>query len=118
MKQKLYKTRNECQSVLSEERLRLDGADRLAELEKQILEYFLSKGFKLKKDQKEDDTKWFLEVQIKSIHKKKTLDVIFYYWSYTDGLSQWKESNRDRFVAKTTKEMFDKAFEYFKVEEK
>jgi hypothetical protein len=104
------------QDVINNILLETKTEDRLAELEKQILEYFLSKGFKLKKDQKEDDTKWFFEVNINSKYKQKTLEVVFYYWSDADYTSGWEESNKDSFTARTTKEMFDKAFEYFKVD--
>ena len=87
--------------------------DRLAELEAQILKYYLAKGFKLSKDQKEGDTAWFFEVDITSKHKRKILTVSFWIWSDADYTSGWEIANETEFIATTTKEMFDKAFKYF-----
>jgi len=49
----------------------------LYNLETIILNYYLDKGYKLEKDQKEDDVKWTFFVEVKSGYKSKELKVIF-----------------------------------------
>lgn len=77
----------------------LEYEDKLAELEKTILDYYLSKGYKI------GVGNWGFIVEIKSLHKQKYLKVskkngILVYQGYKD----------------TTKDMFDKAIEHFKIE--
>lgn len=78
----------------------------LAELEAKILDYYLAKGYKLEKDQTENDESWIFEVNIATCHKEKQLYVIF----SADG----KEKTEFYTLNTTTKEMFDAAFEFFK----
>lgn len=81
--------------------------DRLAELEKVILDYYLAKGYKILKNQSEVDNKWWFFTKIYSLYKQKLLTVTF---------CEFKEKAEVfAFEGKTTKEMFDKAFEYFSI---
>lgn len=81
-------------------------ADRLAELEKKILDSCLSKGYKLLEEQTEDDTKWYFAVMISTIHKQKELCAFF----FEDG----KKSTLFYTKTEDTKEMFNQAMNYFK----
>jgi hypothetical protein len=83
--------------------------NRLAELEAHILDYYLQKGYKLEKDQTEEDTKWNFNIAINTQYKKKTLEV----WTAIGDLIGQTFS----ISVPTTKEMFDKAFENFKIED-
>lgn len=80
----------------------LEHKDRLAELEKVILDYYLGKGYQVGVGH------WNFNVEIDSLYKSKTLKVKFVDY----------EKEIDSFECKieveTTKEMFDKAIEYFK----
>ncbi len=81
--------------------------DRLAELEKVILDYYLNQGYKLFENQTEADNQWFFRTLIQSLHKQKELIITF-----------CEAGEKDKIVyikAETTKEMFDKAFELFGV---
>lgn len=80
--------------------------DRLAELEKVILDYYLAKGYQV------GIGGWNFNIQIDSDYKSKKLEVWFYDG---DGLPY---SIIFRTDAKTTKEMFDKAFEHFGVDKR
>lgn len=80
----------------------LESKDRLAELEKVILDYYLDKGYEI------GVGGWGFRVNISTWHKAKEIQIKF-------------AKNRDcnpedvfRFTGYTTKEMFDKAFDYFK----
>jgi len=81
--------------------------DRLAELEAYILKYYLAKGYKLEKDQTKGDDKWAFKINIESLYKNKKLNVILRV--------EGTKISEDDFLGKTTKEMFDKAFEYFTI---
>lgn len=95
--QKEFKYRTNCQNLVSAGRIEADKMpDRLAELEKVILDYYLNKGYQI------GVGNWGFIVEIKSLHKQKYLKVsekngILVYQGYKD----------------TTKEMFDKAIEFF-----
>lgn len=102
-------SRLEYEKLINEIFDRRDENDRLAELEAHILKYYLSKGYKLEKDQTKDDLKWWFSLNIETVYKHKILEVNFVVNEYPKGFK--------RFHEKTTKEMFDKAFEYFKVED-
>lgn len=88
----------------------LETKDRLAELEKVILDYYLDKGYKLFENQTEADNQWFFRTLIQSLHKQKELIITF-----------CEAGEKDKIVyikAETTKEMFDKAFEHFTIKAK
>ena len=75
--------------------------DRLAELEKVILDYYLAKGYQV------GIGGWGFKVNISTYHKQKEIQIMF---------RKNRKSNYEtvfRIWQKTTKEMFDKAFEYF-----
>lgn len=76
--------------------------DRLAELEKVILDYYLAKGYQV------GIGHWNFNVEIDTSYKSKILKINFIDY----------EKEIDSFECKietiTTKEMFDKAFECFK----
>lgn len=83
--------------------------NKLDELEDKVLQYYLSKGYKLFIDQTEDDVQWNFKVEIISLYKNKSCYVYF-------------ETNNEQrelkdFYGTTTKEMFEKAINFFKVEE-
>lgn len=82
--------------------------DRLAELEKVILDYYLAKGFKLFEIQTETDNQWYFRIEIHSLYKQKELIVIFCEAGEKDKVVYFKE--------KTTKEMFDKAIKHFSID--
>ena len=78
----------------------LETKDRLAELEKVILDYYLAKGYQVGVGD------WTFKVEINSRFRSKSLSVLFgdecgWYPAFTTS-------------AIKTKEIFDKAFEYFK----
>ena len=83
----------------------LEIKDRLAELEKVILDYYLNQGYKLFENQTEADNQWFFRTEIQSLHKQKELIITFCEAGEKDKIFYIK--------AETTKEMFDKAFEFF-----
>ena len=84
-----------------------NSEDRLAELEKVILDYYLAKGYQV------GVGGWGFSVQINSDYKDKNIEVFF-----SD-----KQNNEKEFdsvvtiMEETTKEMFDAAFEYFSTKE-
>ena len=84
-----------------------NSEDRLAELEKVILDYYLAKGYQIGVGD------WRFSVQINSDYKDKNIEVFF-----SD-----KQNNEKEFdsvvtiMEETTKKMFDKAFEYFSIKE-
>ena len=85
----------------------LDTKDKLAELEKVILDYYLAKGYQV------GVGGWGFSVQINSDYKDKNIEVFF-----SD-----KQNNEKEFdsvvtiMEETTKKMFDKAFEHFSIED-
>lgn len=84
----------------------LETKDRLAELEKVILDYYLAKGYQV------GVRGWAFNVIVRSWHKNKSLFVYFRKADWdTDTESICFSSGKQ----KTTKEMFDKAFEHFGV---
>lgn len=99
-KQKEFDYRTQCQNVLSAARLEADEqADRLAELEKVILDYYLAKDYVV------GVGNWAFHVSTATRFKHKNLQVYFH-----DG-SLW---NRVCFIIEnTTKEMWDKSIEHF-----
>lgn len=100
-KDKEFKYRTDCQNVLSAGRVEADNMpDRLAELEKVILDYYLAKGYQV------GIGGWAFNVNISSEWKRKNLVISFYEKNKWEIILEIKE--------KTTKEMFDKAIEYFR----
>ncbi len=79
----------------------LETKDRLAELEKVILDYLTKEGFKI------DDISCKFEIYLETQYKLKQIQV-----NFKRGVG-FHSSNIFQTKAETTKEMFDKAFEYF-----
>ena len=82
-----------------------NSKDRLAELEKVILDYYLVKGYKV------NIGGWGFKVNISTYQKQKEIQIMF---------RENRKSNYEtvfRIWQKTTKEMFDAAFEYFSIKE-
>lgn len=79
----------------------LETKDRLAELEKVILDYYLAKGYKV------DLFGSKFQVNISTFQNQKEIQIMF----KKDFNSNYETVFR--VTQKTTKEMFDKAFEYF-----
>ena len=79
----------------------LETKDRLAELEKVILDYLTKEGFKI------DDISCKFEIYLEAQYKLKQIQV-----NFKKGVG-FHSSNIFQTKAETTKEMFDKAFEYF-----
>ena len=83
-----------------------NSKDRLAELEKVILDYYLVKGYKV------NIGGWGFKVNISTYQKQKEIQIMF---------RENRKSNYEtvfRIWQKTTKEMFDAAFEYFSIKDK
>ncbi|MCG3683686.1 hypothetical protein [Aliarcobacter butzleri] len=81
----------------------LETKDRLAELEKVILDYYLAKGYQV------GVGGWHFATRITTHYKNKIIEVHF---------RKNKDSEMKKFIrlsSTTTKEMFDKAFEYFTI---
>ena len=81
---------------------KLENKDRLAELEKVILDYYLAKGYQI------GIGNWRFYVEINSHYKSKSIQVYFYINNnikIKDSHVLGSETN--------TKEMFDEAFKYF-----
>lgn len=87
--------------LLSERFINNNTQDRLAELEELIREWFIAKGMATNSDC------WF-EIAITTRYKSKNLHIYD-----TRGWAQYDLLKR--FVGLTTKEMFDAAFEFFKI---
>lgn len=103
-KQKEFEYRTNCQNLVSAGRVEADNMpDRLAELEKVILDYYLAKGYEV------GVGGWAFNVEIESNYKSKQL-LIYFRESMYEHYSQV-------FIVEveTTKEMFDKAIEYFSI---
>ena len=79
----------------------LETKDRLAELEKVILDYYLAKGYRI------GVGGWAFRVEIISFHKYKRIVVYFKEHHLVNSSFAFSTIN------KSTKEMFDKAFEFF-----
>ena len=84
----------------------LEYKDKLAELEKVILDYYLAKGYEVAIGG------WGFYVVVESDYKSKQLVVYFRKVGGTNYEQILKT------VAVTTKEMFDKAIEHFKIVDK
>ncbi|WNL16292.1 hypothetical protein QUR79_00565 [Arcobacter cryaerophilus gv. pseudocryaerophilus] len=83
----------------------LENKDRLAELEKVILDYYLAEGYKF------DLFDSRFQVNISTFQNQKEIQIMF---------KKDFNSNHEtvfRVTRKTTKEMFDAAFEYFSIKE-
>ena len=79
--------------------------DRLAELEKVILDYYLAKGYQV------GVGGWHFVINISTSYKRKEIQIMF---------RQDESSNSEtvfRTYKQSTKEMFDAAFEYFSIKE-
>lgn len=101
-KQKEFEYRTNCQNLVSAGRVEADNMpDRLAELEKVILDYYLAKGYQI------GVGGWGFNVKIESNYKSKELLVFF------------RESMHEHYShlltveSEITKDMFDKAIEVF-----
>ena len=79
----------------------LENKDRLAELEKVILDYYLAEGYKF------DLFDSRFQVNISTFQNQKEIQIMFKKDSHSNYETVF------RIWQKTTKEMFDKAFEYF-----
>lgn len=102
-KQKEFNYRTQCQSILSAGRLEADNMpDKLAELEKLILDYYLDKGFEI------NIGGWKFNIEIESDYKSKLLIV---YFCEADGEDY---EHILRVEEESTKEMFNKAIEFFR----
>lgn len=99
-KQKEFDYRTECQDIISKARIEADNMpDRLAELEKVILDYYLGKGYQIGVGH------WEFKVFTASVYKEKGLKVIFF--ENFEPKEVYKNSTP------TTKEMWDKAIAHF-----
>ena len=79
--------------------------DRLAELEKVILDYYLAEGYRVGVGD------WHFVINISTSYKRKEIQIMF---------RQDESSNLEtvfRTYKQSTKEMFDAAFEYFSIKE-
>ena len=83
----------------------LETKDRLAELEKVILDYLTKEGFKI------DDISCKFEIYLETQYKLKQIQV-----NFKRGVG-FHSSNIFQTKAETTKEMFDAAFKYFSIKE-
>lgn len=87
--------------------------DRLAELEKVIMDYYMGLGYQYHHIKEstvtiEPNISFHFKIEITSLYKDKTLEVFF-----INGLTFTTPFS---ITCKTTKEMFDKAFEFFSLE--
>lgn len=85
--------------------LKQDSEDRLAELEKVILDYYLAKGYKFELFGSR------FQVNISTFQNQKEIQIMF----KKDFHSNYETVFR--VTQKTTKEMFDAAFEYFSIKD-
>ncbi len=83
----------------------LETKDRLAELEKVILDYYLAKGYQV------GVGGWHFIINISTSYKRKEIQIMF----RQDIYSNWETVFR--IEKQSTKEMFDAAFEYFSIKE-
>ena len=82
-----------------------DRQDRLAELEKVILDYYLEEGYQV------GISGWSFKVNISTYHKQKEIQIMFKKDFHSNYETVFRISK------KTTKEMFDAASEYFSTKE-
>ena len=102
-KQKEFDYRTKCQNIVSAARLEADDMpDRLAELEKLVLDYCLDKGYEVGKGE------WYFEIVIDTFYQWKLLVVKF-----TDKNKHPKPELFYQNMSVTTKEMWDKAIKHF-----
>lgn len=83
----------------------LENKDRLAELEKVILDYYLAKSYKF------DLFDSRFKVNISTFQNQKEIQIMFKKDFHSNYETVFRVSQ------KTTKEMFDKAFEYFSIKD-
>lgn len=81
----------------------LENQDKLAELEKVILDYYLGKGYQI------GIGGWSFKVAIQTKYKNKKL-LVYFKESELDTWNYWLRIDNEQ----TTKEMFNKAIEWFK----
>ena len=96
--EELDETAKELEKIFKE-----NSEDRLAELEKVILDYYLKKGYQV------GIGGWGFKVQIDTNYKSKQIAVWFYEEAYCNSVFHSEKT--------TTKEMFDAALEYFSIKE-
>lgn len=84
-----------------EEHKTLQGQDRLAELEKIILDYYLDKGYQIGRGG------WQFKVNVSTYFKYKEIQIMFQS-DYSKNLE-----TVFRMIKPTTKEMWDSAIEFF-----
>ena len=82
-----------------------NSEDRLAELEKAILDYYLAEGYKV------NIGGWGFKVNISTYHKQKEIEIMF------KGDFNSNYETVFRVFHNTTKEMFDAAFKHFSIKE-
>ncbi|MDD2290638.1 MAG: hypothetical protein PHV52_00030 [Aliarcobacter sp.] len=101
--QKEFEYRTQCQNLVSAGRVEADDMpDRLAELEKVILEYHLDKGYEV------GVGGWNFKVHIDTFYKWKLLFIMF-----TDKGKYSEPELIYQNLSETTKEMWDKAIAHF-----
>ena len=94
--EKIDETAKELEQIVKEH-----SKDRLAELEKVILDYYLAKGYRV------GVGGWHFIINISTSYKRKEIQIMF----RQDICSNWETVfSIDK---QSTKEMFDVAFEYF-----
>ena len=102
-KQKEFDYRTKCQNIVSAGRVEADNMpDRLAELEKSVLDYYLDKGYRI------GVGCWDFKIQIITKYKSKLLIVFFSDYNLRDIDDAVYILNDNN-----TKDMFDRAIEYF-----
>ena len=79
--------------------------DRLAELEKAILDYYLAKGYQV------GIGGWEFKVNISTFHKQKEIQIMFIQDIYSNYETVF------RIDKQSTKEIFDAAFEHFYIKD-
>jgi len=100
--QKEFEYRTKCQNLVSVGRVEADNIpDRLAELEKVILDYYLDKGYQV------GVGGWQFKINISTYFKDKEIQVMFRSNCSVNFESVFRISQ------KTTKEMWDKAIAHF-----
>lgn len=102
-KQKEFDYRTQCQDIISAGRVEAENMpDRLAELEKVILDYYLDKGYQV------GVGKWDFKIHIETFYKNKFLIVFFSDYNLrdiNDAVYVLSDNN--------TKEMFNRAIAHF-----
>lgn len=99
-KQKEFEYRTEYQNIISKARVEADNMpDRLAELEKVMLEHYIAKGYQV------GVGNWCFRVDIASHYRDK--GIFTYFYDNDD------KELVNRFLGDTTKEIWDKAIKHF-----